>query len=150
MSDLKGTLRERARYVMTEHARKLLIEEDDPGLLKQLKWCFEGYDVYTAENRENAIAELRRHEPAVILQDLGLPPKPEGVEEGFAALAERLEDLGFAVEVRRRTLYQHLGIIHAVQYDPARQEFIGVADPIYDGTAAGPQQAATASVPRSG
>ena len=75
---------------MTEQARKLLIVEDDPGLLKQLKWCFEGYDVYTAENREDAIAELRRHEPAVILQDLGLPPNPEGVEEGLATLAETL------------------------------------------------------------
>jgi len=76
---------------MTEHARKLLIVEDDPGLLNQLKWCFEAYDVYTAENREGAIAELRRHEPAVILQDLGLPPKPESVEEGFATLSETLQ-----------------------------------------------------------
>ena len=76
---------------MSEQARKLLIVEDDPGLLNQLKWCFEGYDVYTAENREDAITELRRHEPAVILQDLGLPPKPEGVEEGFATLAETLK-----------------------------------------------------------
>ena len=76
---------------MTEHARKLLIVEDDPGLLKQLRWCFEGYDVYTAENREDAIVELRRHEPAVILQDLGLPPHPEGVEEGLATLAETLK-----------------------------------------------------------
>jgi two-component system NtrC family response regulator len=76
---------------MTQQARKLLIVEDDPGLLKQLKWCFEGYDVYTAENREDAIAELRRYEPGVILQDLGLPPKPEGVEEGFATLAETLK-----------------------------------------------------------
>lgn len=75
---------------MSEQARKLLIVEDDPGLLNQLKWCFEGYDVYTAENREDAIAELRRHEPAVILQDLGLPPKPEGVEEGLATLTETL------------------------------------------------------------
>ncbi len=75
---------------MGELARKLLIVEDDPGLLKQLKWCFEGYEVYTAENREAAIAQLRRHEPAVILQDLGLPPRPEGVEEGFATLAETL------------------------------------------------------------
>ena len=75
---------------MAESARKLLIVEDDPGLLKQLKWCFEDYDVCTAENREAAIAELRRHEPAVILQDLGLPPRPEGVEEGFATLSETL------------------------------------------------------------
>ena len=78
------------QLVMTESARKLLIVEDDPGLLNQLKWCFEGYEVFTAENREAAIVELRRHEPAVILQDLGLPPKPEGVEEGLATLAETL------------------------------------------------------------
>ena len=76
---------------MAEQARRLLIVEDDPGLLKQLKWCFEGYDVYTAENRQDAIAELRRHEPAVVLQDLGLPPNPEGVEEGLATLSETLK-----------------------------------------------------------
>ncbi len=76
---------------MTENARKLLVVEDDPGLLKQLKWCFEEYDVCTAENCEDAIAELRRHEPAVILQDLGLPPHPEGVEEGLKTLAETLK-----------------------------------------------------------
>jgi len=76
---------------MTEQARKLLIVEDDPGLLNQLKWCFEGYDVIMAEDSESAIAELRRHEPSVVLQDLGLPPKPEGVEEGFATLGEILK-----------------------------------------------------------
>ncbi|MDH3431970.1 MAG: PEP-CTERM-box response regulator transcription factor [Gammaproteobacteria bacterium] len=76
---------------MSEASRKLLIVEDDPGLLSQLKWCFEGYDVYTAEDRESAIVELRRHEPMVVLQDLGLPPKPEGVEEGFLTLAQTLK-----------------------------------------------------------
>ena len=75
---------------MTESSRKLLIVEDDPGLQKQLKWCFEDYDVYTAEDREQAIVELRRHEPMVVLQDLGLPPNPEGVDEGFATLKEIL------------------------------------------------------------
>ena len=76
---------------MNEQGRKLLIVEDDPGLLSQLRWCFEGYDVYTAEDRESAIAELRRHEPAVVLQDLGLPPKPDGVEEGLLTLGETLK-----------------------------------------------------------
>jgi len=76
---------------MSEDSRKLLIVEDDPGLLNQLKWCFEGYDVFTAEDRESAIAELRRHEPMVVLQDLGLPPKPEGVEEGLLTLVEMLK-----------------------------------------------------------
>ncbi|MEE4161541.1 MAG: AAA family ATPase, partial [Woeseiaceae bacterium] len=50
---------------MSDDARKLLIVEDDPGLLNQLKWCFEDYEVFTAEDREQAIAELRRHEPMV-------------------------------------------------------------------------------------
>ncbi len=68
--------------------RKLLIVEDDPGLQSQLKWCFEDYEVLTAENRSDAIAELRRHEPAVVLQDLGLPPDAEGVTEGMATLEE--------------------------------------------------------------
>jgi two-component system NtrC family response regulator len=76
---------------MSEYSRKLLIVEDDPGLLSQLKWCFEGYEVFTAEDRESAIAELRRHEPMVVLQDLGLPPEPEGVEEGFKTVRETLK-----------------------------------------------------------
>jgi two-component system NtrC family response regulator len=68
--------------------RKLLIVEDDPGLQSQLRWCFEDYEVITAEDRASAIAELRRHEPHVVLQDLGLPPDESGVEEGLAALRE--------------------------------------------------------------
>ena len=76
---------------MSEDSRKLLIVEDDPGLLKQLKWCFEDYDVVTAEDRSSAIAELRRHEPLVVLQDLGLPPSPDGVDEGLATLQELLK-----------------------------------------------------------
>ena len=76
---------------MSETTRKLLIVEDDPGLLSQLKWCFEDFDVFTAEDRASAIAELRRHEPRVVLQDLGLPPKPDGVEEGLQTLSEILK-----------------------------------------------------------
>ena len=76
---------------MGEQAHKLLIVEDDPGLLSQLRWCFEDYDVYTACDREAAIAELRRHEPAIVLQDLGLPPKPDGVDEGLRTLGEILK-----------------------------------------------------------
>ena len=61
------------RTVLTDQSRKLLIVEDDPGLLSQLKWCFEGYDVVTAEDRTAAITELRRHDPMVVLQDLVSP-----------------------------------------------------------------------------
>ena len=75
---------------MTEQARKLLIVEDDPALLKQLKWCFEGYDVSTAENRVDAITALRRHEPAVVLQDNGLLSRDESTDGGIATLADVL------------------------------------------------------------
>ena len=75
---------------MIEHARRLLIVEDDPGLLKQLKRCFEGYDVYTADNREDAITELRRYEPAVVLQDFDLPTTNQNVDGGLATLADVL------------------------------------------------------------
>jgi len=76
---------------VTESARKLLIVEDDPGIQSQLRWCFEDYEVIPATDRASAIAELRRHEPAVVLQDLGLPPDDSGVSEGFATLREILK-----------------------------------------------------------
>ena len=76
--------------LMIEQARKLLIVEDDPALLKQLKLCFEGYDVYTAENRVDAITMLRRHEPAVVLLDNGLLSKDENKGGSAATLADVL------------------------------------------------------------
>ncbi len=73
---------------MTEFRQTLLVVEDDPGLQRQLKWAFDDYDVRLASDRAGAIAALRRFEPQVILQDLGLPPDPDGVEEGFATMAQ--------------------------------------------------------------
>ena len=70
--------------------RTLLIVEDDLGLQSQLRWHFEGYHVIVANNRDEALAALRREQPTVILQDLGLPPNDEGVEEGFATLQASL------------------------------------------------------------
>ena len=67
---------------------KLLIVEDDPGLQSQLRWCFSQYEVLQATTRTEAIAALRKHEPPVVLQDLGLPPDAEGVREGLETLRE--------------------------------------------------------------
>ncbi len=75
---------------MSEKKRTLLVVEDDPGLQSQLRWCFADYEVLVAEDRESALAELRRHEPPVVLQDLGLPPDAEGVSEGLATLEQAL------------------------------------------------------------
>lgn len=67
---------------------KLLIVEDDEGLQRQLRWAYDDYDVVVAGDRATAIDMLRAEEPAVVTLDLGLPPDPDGVSEGFATLAE--------------------------------------------------------------
>jgi two-component system NtrC family response regulator len=75
---------------MADTRLKLLVVEDDPGLQTQLKWCFDENEVLLAGDRAEAIAQLRRHEPPVVLQDLGLPPDAAGVTEGLKALGEIL------------------------------------------------------------
>src|SRR5690606_4120742 len=75
---------------VSEDKPRLLIVEDDLGLQKQLKWCFDEYEVLIAGTRSEALAQLRRFEPPVVLQDLGLPPDPEGVNEGMQTLRETL------------------------------------------------------------
>lgn len=77
---------------MSDRSQKdtLLIVEDDQGLQSQLRWHFDQYNVVIAGDRESAIAAIRQHEPAVVLQDLGLPPDEEGVEEGFKTVQETM------------------------------------------------------------
>lgn len=70
------------------NAPKLLIVEDDLGLQRQLCWCFDKYEVVVAEDRNGALAQLRRFEPAVVLHDLGLPPDPDGTSEGMASVGD--------------------------------------------------------------
>jgi two-component system, NtrC family, response regulator len=68
----------------------LLVVEDDKGLQSQLRWAFEDFEVVISGDREDAIAQLRRVQPGVVLLDLGLPPDPGGVTEGLATLQEIL------------------------------------------------------------
>jgi two-component system NtrC family response regulator len=65
---------------------KLLIVEDDEGLQRQLRWAYDDYEVFCASDRNAAIDFLRSEEPPVVTLDLGLPPDPDGVSEGFATL----------------------------------------------------------------
>ncbi len=76
---------------MNGEQRKLLVVEDDPGLQSQLRWCFEGYEVFIAGDKESALVELRRHEPPVVTLDLGLPPDPANVSVGLETLQEILK-----------------------------------------------------------
>ncbi|MEQ1508955.1 MAG: PEP-CTERM-box response regulator transcription factor [Sphingopyxis sp.] len=70
---------------------KLLIVEDDLGLQQQLRWAYEDYDVTIVGSREEALTALRAVEPQVVTLDLGLPPDPDGVSEGFRTLKEILK-----------------------------------------------------------
>ncbi|WP_428493282.1 PEP-CTERM-box response regulator transcription factor [Rhodopila sp.] len=69
---------------------KLLIVEDDEGLCSQYRWAFPACDVLLAHARAQAVALVKRDIPPVAIMDLGLPPDPDGVSEGFATLSEVL------------------------------------------------------------
>lgn len=76
---------------MSGAEKVILVVEDDPGLQKQLRWSFQGYEVVIAGDREAAIIALRRFEPSVVTLDLGLPPDAGGSTEGIATLTEILD-----------------------------------------------------------
>jgi two-component system NtrC family response regulator len=75
---------------VSQDKKYLLIIEDDPGLQKQLRWSLDAYEVLVAGDRDSALAHVRRHEPAVVTMDLGLPPDPDGASEGLATLQQIL------------------------------------------------------------
>ncbi len=74
----------------SEKSRALLIVEDDLALQKQIKWSLDRFESVTANDRESAVAQARRHQPAVVTMDLGLPPDADAVSEGFKLLEQLL------------------------------------------------------------
>ena len=73
-----------------KNLKPLLVVEDNPGLQKQLKWSFEGYQVHLAGDRASAIDLLKQSNAPVVTLDLGLPPDSANASEGLAALDEIL------------------------------------------------------------
>ena len=71
---------------MAQDKPRLLVVEDDEGLQAQLKWAYEDFEIVAARDRESALVALRSDAPPVVTLDLGLPPDPDGVSEGFAVL----------------------------------------------------------------
>ena len=72
---------------------KVLIVEDDEDLRTQLKWALaRDYEVFLAGDRQKAQDVMQKKQPSVVTLDLGLPPLPTGVEEGFTALSDILTD----------------------------------------------------------
>ncbi|RPH51225.1 MAG: PEP-CTERM-box response regulator transcription factor [Desulfobacteraceae bacterium] len=75
--------------------QKLLIVDDDEDLRTQMKWALaQDYDVLLAEDRQSALDLFKARQPSVVTLDLGLPPQPAGVEEGFAALGDIMAENG--------------------------------------------------------
>jgi two-component system, NtrC family, response regulator len=73
--------------------KKLLIIDDDDDLRTQMKWALtQDYEVFLAEDRQSAITIMNSEQPTVVTLDLGLPPLPAGVEEGFAVLDDILNE----------------------------------------------------------
>jgi two-component system NtrC family response regulator len=69
----------------------LLIVEDDPEIREQMKWALmPTYQIFEAEDRASAVDIVRAERPPLVAMDLGLPPHPDEVGEGLAALDEML------------------------------------------------------------
>jgi two-component system NtrC family response regulator len=71
--------------------KPLLVVEDNPGIQKQLKWSFSGYQVLLAGDRETAVKQMQKQPAPVVTLDLGLPPDPANASEGLAALQDILK-----------------------------------------------------------
>jgi two-component system NtrC family response regulator len=99
---------------------KLLIVEDDPGLCSQYRWAFPACEVLFAHDRAQAMALAGREKPALGLLDLGLPPDPDGVTEGFATLEALLRQ------------FPRMKLIVATSHDDRAQALRAVAAGAYD------------------
>ncbi|ALC16841.1 two-component sigma54-specific transcriptional regulator, Fis family [Desulfuromonas soudanensis] len=70
---------------------KLLIIDDNAEIRKQLKWGLgKEYRVLLAGDATEALSIFKAQGPQVVTLDLGLPPNPDGAEEGLRCLREML------------------------------------------------------------
>jgi two-component system NtrC family response regulator len=70
----------------------LLIVDDDEEIRTQMRWALSSeYEVHLAGDRAGALEVFRKAKPVVTMLDLGLPPNPNGPDEGLTALAAILE-----------------------------------------------------------
>jgi two-component system NtrC family response regulator len=99
---------------------RLLIVEDDEGLAGQYRWAFPACEVVIAGSRAQALAAIQKDRPAAAIVDLGLPPDPDGVSEGFAtleALLKQVPDLKVIVATSHGERMHSLRAIAAGAYD---------------------------------
>jgi two-component system, NtrC family, response regulator len=105
---------------MSSKKTRVLVVEDDPCLQSQLRWALDDFEVDCAATRAEALSLARRLRPPIVLQDLGLPPDANGVEEGFATMSEllRIEPRSKIIVITGREGRQHaLRAIRMGAYD---------------------------------
>jgi two-component system NtrC family response regulator len=72
---------------------KLLIVDDDEEIRMQMHWALtQEYEVFLAHDRASALHVFQAEQPIVVTLDLGLPPQPRDMEEGFQTLSAILQD----------------------------------------------------------
>ncbi len=99
---------------------KLLIVEDDEGLCRQYRWALSQYELLIVHARPQAIATALKEQPPVAIMDLGLPPDPDGVSEGFAtleALARQHPDMKLIIATSHGDREHALRAINSGAYD---------------------------------
>jgi two-component system alkaline phosphatase synthesis response regulator PhoP len=66
---------------MSTSKQKILIVDDDPDILELIEYNLkkEGYQVYSARNGQEAVAEAKRTQPDLIVLDI-MMPKMDGIE----------------------------------------------------------------------
>ncbi len=99
---------------------KLLIIEDDEGLCSQYRWAFPACDLVIAHARQQGVAMALKERPAAAIVDLGLPPDPDGVSEGFAtieALVRQVPDMKVIVATSHGDRMHALRAIGSGAYD---------------------------------
>ena len=59
------------------NGKKILVVDDEPHVIKSLTFVLtrEGYDVSSAENGEDAMAEIRQSKPSLVFLDVMMPKK---------------------------------------------------------------------------
>ena len=71
----------------------LLIVDDDEAIRTQMKWSLsEDYEVYFAQDRQEAVDAFEANSPAVTLLDLGTPTPSQRVRRRIGGLIRPTRD----------------------------------------------------------
>ena len=105
-------------------ARKILVVDDDPVILKAMSILLtgKGYRVLTAECGADAISTMGRDKPDLVLMDLDFPPDPA------SALSDGFLTLDWA---RRFGIAHHVPFIIISSLDPEQYKKRAEASGIY-------------------